>query len=87
MMYIPGCGWYVILGLSLMAKQREVFKVPFCKWEKVVLREKKWYWLTNLNMVKPGKYDHKIYLFYNITTYTTIFNLVGWCMWNNILDE
>ena len=23
----------------------------------------------NSNMIKPGKYDHNIHLFYNITTY------------------
>ena len=30
----------------------------------------------NSNMVKPAKYDQNIHLFYNITTYTTVFNLV-----------
>ena len=44
MMYIPGDGSYVVLGLSLTPKQREVFEVQFCNWcenwEKVVLREK-----------------------------------------------
>ena len=44
MVYIPEYGWYVILGLTLTPKQREVFEVQFCNWcekqEKVVLREK-----------------------------------------------
>ena len=44
MTYIPGYGWYVIMGLSLTPNQRDVFEVRFCnwceKWEKVVLREK-----------------------------------------------
>ena len=44
MMYIPGDGSYVILGLSLTPKQREDFEVQFCNWskkrKKVVLREK-----------------------------------------------
>ena len=43
MVYIPAYGWYVILGLSLTPKQREVLEVQFCnwceKWEKVALRE------------------------------------------------
>ena len=43
----------------------------------------------NSNMAKPGKYDHNIHLFYNITT---IFNLVmnllvGWWMQNSLLDK
>ena len=45
----------------------------------------------NSNMVKPGKYDHNIHLFYNITIYTTIFNLVinfSWSMYvKSVLDE
>ena len=46
----------------------------------------------NSNMVKPGKYDHNIHLFYNIATYTTIFNLVinfllGRGVSNSLLDE
>ena len=44
MMYIPGYGWYVILGLFLKPKQRDVFEVQsynwYKKWEKVLLREK-----------------------------------------------
>ena len=44
MVYIPGCGWYAILGLSLTPKQRDVHEVQFCnwcvEWEKVVMREK-----------------------------------------------
>ena len=45
----------------------------------------------NSNMVKPGKYDDNVHLFYNIAT-TTIFNLVinflvGWYMENSLLVE
>ena len=45
MVYIPGYGWYVILGRCLTPKQgEEAFEVQFCNWceklEKVVLREK-----------------------------------------------
>ena len=45
----------------------------------------------NSIIVKPGKYDHTIHLFYNITIYTTIFNLVidilvGRCMQNSLLE-
>ena len=44
MIHVPRYGWYVILGLSLKPKQRDVFEVQFCnwceEWEKVVLREK-----------------------------------------------
>ena len=43
MVYIPGYGWYVILGLSLTPKQRKVFEVQYFNWweksEKIVLRE------------------------------------------------
>ena len=79
MVYTPGYGWYIILGLYLTPKQREVFKVHLCnwweKWEKVALlkeREKKtWYWLINSN---PENMTNNIHLFYNNTTYPTIFN-------------
>ena len=44
MVYIPRYGWYIMLGLSLLPKQREVFEVKFSNWcdklKKVVLREK-----------------------------------------------
>ena len=62
MIYVPGYGWYVILGLSLTPKQREVFQVQFCnwceKWDKVALREKSdigswvqtWSNLENMNI-------------------------------------
>ena len=44
MVYIPVCGWFIILGLSLTPKQREAFEVQFfneCeKREKVVQGEK-----------------------------------------------
>ena len=29
---------------------------------------KKWYWFMNSSMVKPGKYDHKVHLFYQCQT-------------------
>ena len=38
--------------------------------------KKERYLFMNSNMDKAGKYDQSIYLFYNITTYTIIFNLV-----------
>ena len=87
MVYTPGYGWYVILGLSLIPKQRSLWS-PILQlvWEvgKGCSDSRKWYCFVNSNMVKPGKYDHNIHVFYNITTYTIIFDLVinffSWCM-------
>ena len=53
---------------------------------------KRWYWFTNSNMARPGKYDHIVPLSYKTTTNKTIFNLVinflvVQCMLNSLLEE
>ena len=80
MVYIPGNGWYIILGLSLTPSKEKSLKSNFAiderSGKRLYQERKKEYWFMSSNMVKPGKYNHDIHLFYNITKYTITFNLV-----------
>ena len=88
MMCIPGYGWYVILGLfHTKTKTSLGISILQLVWEvgKGSSERKKVILVYEFKHGKPGKYDHNINLFYNITTYAAIFNVViiflfGQCM-------
>ena len=71
MVYIPGYGWYVILGL-FNTKAKKILWSPILQlvWElgKGCSERKK--------VTLVYEYDHNTHLFYKIATYRTIFNLV-----------